>query len=273
MKFSFLTLAYLLLAGNPLPGRAATDPGPAGARAGALAGAALALTDVWAVSNNIAGIAALKKPALGAHAENRFHLKAFMTVACQAVMPVKTGTALGLEFSRFGDQVYNEQQAGLGLGHQLGPVRLGLKATVWQVHLEDLGSKRALALSLGGQSELIPHLVFAAHLFNFNQARLAAFAQERLPTVMAAGLTYQPSGKLLLTLQTEKNITLPVELKGGLEYVLMDKLALRAGTCPTRKALTGGAGWKAKALQVDYALGGHAALGLRNQASVTYRFP
>jgi hypothetical protein len=272
MKNSFLMLACLVAA-IALPGPAGADPGPAGARAGALSGAASTLTDVWALTNNVAGIAAMKKATLGVQAENRFNLKAFMTVAFQGVWVLKPGRALGLELSRFGDKIYNEQQVGLGLGHQLGPVRLGLKATVWQVHLEDLGSKRTLALSFGGQSELIPHLTFGAHIFNFNQARLAAFQQERLPTVMAAGLSYQPSGKLLLTLQTEKNITMPVELKGGLEYVLLDKLALRAGTSPTSKALSGGAGWKAKALQVDYALGGHSALGLRNQVSLSYQLP
>ena len=273
MKISFLTFVYLLLGALWLPGRASMAPGPVGARAGGLSGAALTLADAWAVSNNIAGIARLKGPALGAFAENRFNLQAFTTVACVGVLPLKPGTGLGLELSRFGDKVYNEQQAGLGLAHQLGPVRLGLKATLWQLHLEDLGSKRTLAFSFGGQSELLPHLIFAAHIFNFNQARLAAFQQERLPTVMAAGLTYQPSARLLLTLQTEKDITLPVELKSGLEYVLVDKLALRAGVSPTRRSLSGGAGWKAKALQIDYALGGHAALGLRNQVSVSYQFP
>jgi hypothetical protein len=273
MKISFLILACLFLWALPRRGAAGADPGPLGARAGGLAGAALTLTDVWAVNNNIAGLAALKKPALGAFAENRFNLKAFTTVACLGAYPVKPGTALGLAFSRFGDKIYNEQQVGLGLAHQLGPVRLGLKATLWQVHLEGLGSKRALAFSFGGQSEVVPHLVFAAHIFNFNQARLADFQQERLPTVMAAGLSYQPAASLLLTLQTEKDITMPAELQAGLEYVLLDKLALRAGVSPTRKALSGGAGWKARALQVDYALGGHTALGLRHQVSVSCLLP
>ena len=274
MKISFLTLAYLLLWwGLPLPGACHSGPGPAGARAGALSGAALALTDVWAVTNNIAGIAQLKRPALGAFAQNRFNLKAFTTVACLGVLPLKPGTSAGVEFSRFGDKIYNEQQLGLGLAHQLGPVRLGLKATVWQVHLEDLGSKRTLALSFGGQSEIIPQLTFAAHIFNFNQARLASYQEERLPTVMAAGLAYQPSAKLFLSLQAEKDIDLPVEVIAGLEYVLLEKLAFRAGASPTRKALSGGAGWKAKALQIDYALGGHSALGISNQVSVSYLFP
>jgi hypothetical protein len=274
MKISFPTLLYLLLLG-PLPLRTAAmnDPGPAGARAGALSGASLTFADVWAVSSNIAGIAGLKKAALGAYAENRFNLKAFTTVGLLAVLPLKAGTGLGLELSRFGDDIYNEQQLGLGLAHQLGPVRLGLKAAIWQIHLEDLGSKRALALSFGGQSEIVPQLTFAAHIFNFNQARLADYQAERLPTVMAAGFAYQPSPKLCLSLQTEKNILMPVELKAGLEYVVLEKLAFRAGASPTRQSLSGGAGWKAKALQIDYALGGHTALGLRNQVSVAYRFP
>ncbi|MGV3641454.1 MAG: hypothetical protein ACO1NZ_13095 [Adhaeribacter sp.] len=273
MKISFLAFSCLLLASLALPARGAGGPGPGGARAAALAGAAGSLTDVWAVRNNIAGIAAGKKPALAAGAENRFNLKAFTTVSFVAALPLQTGTALGLELSRFGDKIYNEQQAGLGLAHQLGPVRLGLKATLWQVHLESLGSKRTLALSFGGQAEVVPQLSFAAHVFNFNQARLARDQEERLPTIMAAGLTYQPATKILLSLQAEKHISQPAGILAGLEYVLADKLALRTGLSPGRQTLSGGAGWKSRTLQVDYALGGHAALGLRNQVSVSYLFP
>src|SRR5687768_4610889 len=128
--FSPSLISLLLLWCLPLRATGMTDPGPAGARAGAMSGAALTLADVWAVTNNIAGIAQLKKTALGAYAENRFNLKAFTTVGFLGVLPVMPGTGVGLEFSRFGDEIYNEQQLGLGVAHQLGPVRLGLKATV-----------------------------------------------------------------------------------------------------------------------------------------------
>lgn len=245
---------------------------PGGARAAGMSGAAVNLTDVWAVTNNIAGITHLKKPALGAFAQNRFNLKALSTVTLQGVYPLAKIGAVGLELSRFGDKLYNEQQLGLGFAHQLGPVSLGLKATLWQVHLEESGSRRSVAFSFGGQSEIIPNLLVGAHIFNLNQAKVARYQDERLPTIMTAGVTYKPGQKILLSVQTDKSLEYPADFKAGVEYFVIDKLAFRTGFSTATQSATAGAGFKTRSFQVDYALGGHSVLGLSNYLSVSYQF-
>jgi len=244
----------------------------AGGRTAAMAGAGVNLKDVFAVTNNIAGITGLKKMAVGVYAQNRFNLKALSTVSLLGVYPLAKAGAVGLEFSRFGDKLYNEQQVGLGFAHQLGTVSLGIKATLWQVHLEELGSKRTVAFSLGGQSEIIPNLVVGAHLFNLNQAKLAAYQNERLPTRMTAGLTYKPNQKILVSLQTDKSLTAAANFKAGIEYFVIPKLGFRTGISSATQSATGGFGFKAKSFQVDYALGGHAVLGISNHVSASYQF-
>ncbi|CAA9221269.1 MAG: hypothetical protein AVDCRST_MAG95-551, partial [uncultured Adhaeribacter sp.] len=62
-------------------------PFPVGARAAGLAGAAVTLSDIWAIGNNVAGIAHLKKATVGIFAENRFGMQAFTTVGLQAAYP------------------------------------------------------------------------------------------------------------------------------------------------------------------------------------------
>ena len=244
----------------------------AGARTAAMAGAGVNLKDVFAITNNISGITSLKKMAVGVYAENRFNLKALSTVSLLGVYPLAKSGAVGLEFSRFGDKLYNEQQIGLGFAHQLGTVSLGVKATLWQVHLEELGSKRTLAFSFGGQSEIIPNLVVGAHIFNLNQAKLASYQNERLPTRMTAGLTYKPNQKVLLSLQTDKNLTSAADFKAAIEYFVIPKLGFRTGISSATQSATGGFGFKAKSFQFDYALGGHAVLGVSNHVSVAYQF-
>jgi len=243
-----------------------------GGRTAAMAGAGVNLKDVFSVTNNISGIAGLKQITVGAYAQNRFNLKALSTVTLQAVYPLAKAGVAGLEFSRFGDKLYNEQQIGLGFAHQLGTVSLGLKATLWQVHLEELGSKRTIAFSFGGQSEIIPHLIVGADIFNLNQAKLATYQDERLPTYITAGLTYKPSQKLLLSLQTDKSLDAAADFKAGLEYFIVEKVAFRTGVSSATQSATGGFGFKARAFQLDYALGGHAVLGISNHLSVSYQF-
>jgi hypothetical protein len=237
-----------------------------------MSGAAVNLQDVWAVTNNIAGLTQLKKPALGAYAANRFNLKALSTVTIQGGYPLAKAGTIGLEFSRFGDKLYNEQQIGLGFAHRLGPVSLGIKATLWQVHLEELGSKRTVAFSFGGQSEVIPNLLVGAHIFNLNQARLAKYQDERLPTIMTAGLTYKAGQKILLSAQTDKSLDFSADFKAGVEYLIVEQLAIRTGFSSVTQSATGGVGFKARAFQIDYALGGHAVLGISNHLSIAYQF-
>ncbi len=232
----------------------------------------MTLSDVWALGNNPAGMAALKNVEVGLHAHNRFAVPEFTTVGLLAVLPtVKLGT-LGLELQRFGGELYNEQRLGIGLAHQLGVVRLGIKADVLQVRVKNWGSRKAFALSAGGQSEVVPGLTFAAHIYNMTQAKLAEFEDERVPTVMRMGLGYQAAAKVLLVLEVEKELEFPAAVKGGIEYRIMPALGLRTGFNSGTRAGTAGVDVKFRQFQVAYALGSQHQLGFSNYLSVAYQF-
>ncbi|HEX8425300.1 hypothetical protein [Hymenobacter sp.] len=255
-------------------------PGTRGARAAALGNASVTLSDVWAVGNNAAGLGQLSKPAVGVYAENRYLLSALNTVAVAAAMPLgavennkaKNGV-VGVEVQRFGGKLYSEQRVGAGYGYRGGLVSIGARVDMLQLSIEGLGSKRAIAVSLGGQAELVPkRLVFGAYLYNLNQARLADYQQERVPTVLKAGLSYQPTAKVLLSIETEKDVEQDADFKAGLEYHIIEKLALRVGFRTLTEESTGGIGFQAGALQIDYAAAWHAALGLSQHVGVGFLF-
>ncbi|MCC9166002.1 hypothetical protein [Pontibacter harenae] len=262
--YFWLLLPYLVLAQADVP---------YGARAAAMGNASVTIPDVWALNNNIAGIANLELPQLGVYAENSFGVRAFTTVALQAVYPTSKYGNYGLSLSRFGDELYSQQHVGLGVGHKLGQFSLGAKVDVWQVSVRGYGSRKAVTLSVGGQAEITPGLYFGAYAYNLNQAKLSSFEDERLPTIMKAGLSYQPYQKLLLAIETEKHIEHPAALKAGIEYQLLsEKLAVRSGFNTTTNRATFGAGFQARQLQVDYAFGSTTLLGTSHHVAVSYRF-
>ncbi len=242
-----------------------------GARAVSLGGAEVTLTDTWALSNNPAGIAGLESLQLGAYAHNRFSLKELTTVGLLAVYPSAKFGSVGVDLQRFGGELYNEQRLGIGFARQLGVVRLGLKADVLQVRVQEWGSRKAVALSVGLQSDLLPKLSFGAHIYNLNQAKLAEFEDERVPTVMKMGLSFQAATKVLLVLEAEKELEYPVAVKGGIEYRLLPALGLRTGFNTGTQAGTAGVDVKFKQFQVAYALGAQHQLGLSNYLSVGYQ--
>lgn len=245
---------------------------PMGARAAGLGNAAVTLPDIWALSNNVAGIADLEQAEVGAYADNQFGVRAFTTVALQAVYPTGKCGSYGLSLSRFGDELYSRQSVGAGVAHKLGQVSFGAKAEVWQVSVRGYGSRKAVTLSAGLQTEVIPNLYFGAYAANLTQAKLAEFEDERLPTIMKAGLAYHPYKKLLLAIETEKNIDHKANFKAGLEYrLLQEKLALRTGLSTLTGKATFGAGFRARQLQVDYAFG-TTVLGQGHHLSLAYQF-
>ncbi|WP_205504103.1 hypothetical protein [Rufibacter psychrotolerans] len=262
---------FLILLFTTFPARAQMNNAAVGARAVSLGGAEVTLTDTWALSNNPAGIAGLESLQLGAYAHNRFSLKELTTVGLLAVYPSAKFGSVGVDLQRFGGELYNEQRLGIGFARQLGVVRLGLKADVLQVRVQEWGSRKAVALSVGLQSDLLPKLSFGAHIYNLNQAKLAEFEDERVPTVMKMGLSFQAATKVLLVLEAEKELEYPVAVKGGIEYRLLPALGLRTGFNTGTQAGTAGVDVKFKQFQVAYALGAQHQLGLSNYLSVGYQ--
>jgi hypothetical protein len=165
--------------------------------------------EVWALGNNVAGLGEINQTSVGFYAENRYFSSALNVGALAFAMPLggtvpgATATAparakagvLGLEAQRFGGTLYNETRVGAGYGYRFGLISLGARVDALQVSIEGLGSRRVLLGSLGGQAELVPNrLTFGVYLYNLNQAKLAEYQNERVPTVLKAGLAYRPGG-------------------------------------------------------------------------------
>lgn len=270
-------------------------PGLWGARAAGLGQIGSVLEqDGWAGAANAAALGNLARPTVGVGAENRYLLPALNTASLLVAVPIgyRPGQpaapvvgvpatvaaaeaprygVIGFTAQRFGGKLYFEQRLGLGYGYQLGTVRVGARVEVLQTSFEGLGSRRAVAASLGGQADIIPRkLTFGATLYNLNQARLYEYQEERLPTVLRAGLAWRASEKVLLLAETEKDVEQDADFKAGLEYQPVPVLAVRAGLSTLMQQVTSGVGLKAGQFQVDYAAAWHDALGLSQQLSVAY---
>lgn len=273
-SFLFLLLSFTFCAhaqGN--------GPGVRGARAAGMGYTTTTLSDVWAVGNNAAGLGNLTQAEVGFYAENRFLIPNFNSAALAVALPLgeisanhsKNGV-LGFEAQRFGGKLYSEQRVGAGYGYRGSLVSVGARLDLLQVSIEGLGSKRAVALSLGGQAEIVPkRLVFGAYLYNLNQARLAHYQDERVPTVLRAGLSYRPTDKVTLNVETEKDVEQDADFKAGLEYQVLKPLAVRAGFSALTEQTTGGLGFYTGQLRIDYAAAWHSALGLSQHVSVGLR--
>ena len=286
--FSLLLVAPALAQGN--------GPGVRGARAAALGNASVALAgEVWSLGNNVAGLSEIQQPTVGFYAENRYFSSVLnvgsLMVALPlgrmpaAATPIADGTppapapatrtwarngVVAFEAQRFGGQLYNETRLGAGYGYRFGQISLGGRVDMLQVSIEGLGSRRVLLGTLGGQIEIVPQrLSFGASLYNISQTRLASYQNERVPTVLKAGLAYRPSSQVILLVETEKDVEREANFKAGLEYRPVPVLAVRLGLASITEQASAGVGVLAGAFQIDYAAAFQQALGFSQHLSVS----
>lgn len=249
---------------------ASGDPYPAGARTWGLGNASVTLADGWSLFNNPAGMSGIKQFHLMAAYDNKYGLEGMQTMSAGLIRPFKYGHA-GLSIHRFGDELYSEHLLGMAYSHKISRVQLGAKINYMQIHLTDIGSKSTFTLEFGGIAEITPQLVFGAHVYNINQARLADYQDERIPTVMKVGISYKAFNKLLLAIETEKDVDFPAVVKAGIEYEIIKNLHLRTGISSKPFVNYFGIGFSPKRLQFDYAVRSHPVLGLSHHLSLALR--
>ncbi len=237
-----------------------------------LANASVTLNDHWAIFNNVGGLAWIDKTFAMSSFDNRFGMIGFNTVVAGIVGVSKWGIASGLTISQFGSEQYRETNLSLGVSHKLGNVSIGLRTNYFQMVIEGLGTRRRVILEFGGVMQLTSSLWLGAHIYNFNQARVADFQDERLPVVMKAGISYRPMDKLMLNIETEKDIDFPQTFKMGLAYKILPPLTIRTGVSTQPFISSYGVEFAYYALNFLYTLSTHPQLLPSHHIGLTYQF-
>ncbi len=252
---------------------------PLGARAAGLGYAGLTFTDLWSVRLNPAGMAALERPVIGLVHQQHFLSRELSQQGLAAVVPLGKG-ALGVGADRFGYDLYNETRLSLGYAMKFGD---GLRAAVQLQHLgvrlgNNYGNTSAVVAELGVQARLTEALWIGAHLYNPTRSLLgrldegAVVVEERVPTLLRAGLGYTFSTKLQMLVEAEKDIDQDERFRIGMEYHPNKVLYLRTGisTGPVQGHF--GAGFRLKQLDIDLALAVRSQLGPTPVIGINYRF-
>ncbi len=252
---------------------AANDNFPFGGRAAGMGNAAVTLYDFWAVSHNQAGLARLEYMVAGFYFENRFMTREMSFGAAAIAYPASPGV-FALNVSYFGYSLYHESKIGLAYARSFGErLSAGVQLNYLYTHIGDgYGTAGNLAVELGVIYELVSGLNIGAHVFNPTRASIADFDDERIPTIMRIGLAYAFSERVMMTVETEKDMEFNPVFKAGLEYQLIDHVYIRGGmgTNPTTNAF--GFGMDIGNITIDLATSFHHVLGYSPQASLVYKF-
>ena len=246
---------------------------PFGGRAAGMGNAAVAVYDFWGLSHNQAGIAQTISPTAGFYFENRYMAREMSFGALGFAMPA-AGGVIGISMGYFGFSQYNESKFGVTYARSFGPhFSAAVQLNYLYTYIGDgYGTSDNIAAELGVIYHVFPGFRIGAHIFNPTRTRVSVNTTERLPTIFRLGLAYHFSERVLVSLETEKDLEMPPVVKAGIEYGITEQIFVRAGlgTQPATNAF--GLGVYLGALKLDIAASFHHVLGYSPQASIRYEF-
>jgi hypothetical protein len=249
------------------------DNDPVGARQAGMANSSVMMTDVWSVFHNQAGLAFVQRLTVASCFGNAFMIKELSTKSLAISLPTKSGT-FGLGYTHFGYTLYNESKIGLAYSKQLWTnFSVGIQLDYFYTRIaEGYGSKGVPAGEIGILAQPVENLFIGAHVFNPVRAKMIEYDDERLPTIFRLGIGYLFSNKLLLTVESEKNLDKDMEMKAGIEFSLFKNLYLRTGISNNPVLNCFGIGFVFKNFKADLAFSKHPVLDYSTQFSLSYRF-
>lgn len=245
----------------------------AGGRDAALSGATLCVSDAFSVFNNPSAGANTLGLRLGAALDYRFGMKQLATNSFGVSYGKDKLGAFGLSFSQFGFSLYNEQMVTLSYARVLSDkLSGGVQFHYMRINLGDAyyGNKGAMAASINMFYKTSDKFSMGFNIFNLTNTSLAEYNNERIPTIVRVGASWQPNAKVAVNMETEKNLDQPNQLKLGVEYRPLKQLSVRAGVKGKPATFSFGVGYALTKWRIDFAAGYHPVLGYSPVVGLSY---
>ena len=245
-----------------------------GAVSNAMGGVFTTSTDFWSSISNQAGLAFAEQPTVGIGYDNEFLIKELATKYAGFMMPVNKSGALGLNVSQFGFQLLSQTKIGLAYGMKFSEnFSAGVQLDYFHLKLGDVyGSTGAFTFETGAMYKLNTKWILGAHLFNPVMAKLADYNDERMTTIISAGVSYLVSDQVQFAAEVEKTIENKPSVKLGIDYDIRKFLNLRIGAATKPTRLSFGFGLNFGNFQLDLAGSYHERLGFSPSTGIVYKF-
>jgi hypothetical protein len=258
-------ISSVLLAGNE---NYMVGAGPAG-----MANAYVMYSGIWSTYHNQAGLARLENMTTGFYFENRYGISELGVQSFAISAPFKSGN-FGFSVTHFGYSEYNENKFGLAYAHRFGDkFSAGIQFDYFYLHLPaDYGNRGTFVVEAGFLAEPVDKLSLGVHVFNPTRTKIADFQDERIPTIMRAGLGYAFTENLNFCIETEKDLDQKARFKTGIEYVVINDLVLRAGIATNPNQNYFGIGYKLKNFTANMTFSTNPVLPMSTHMSIIYTF-
>ncbi|WP_316829361.1 hypothetical protein [Pedobacter aquatilis] len=244
-----------------------------GPRLTAMGNNGAAVSDVWSLKANPAGITALTQSTLSINYIKHLFSNEISTQGLVAVIPVENNFA-GISLERYGFSDYNESKIGIAYSKRFGNrLSIGLNANYHQLKITNYGVSTGFSVDAGILYKLSNKLILGAYTSNPAKQKFSATEiLAEIPVSFNIGACYSVSDKVLIATTVNKVLNHVIDVSLGVDYKIIDLLSLRGGLSVKPFKQYAGFGLNYKKLLMDMATSYDANLGYSPQIAIGYAF-
>ena len=149
---------------------------------------------------------------------------------------------------------------------------MGVQMNYQGINLPDsYGSSHKMTGEFGILYLINEHWKIGAAVFNFANARLSEYYDDRLTSALKLGVNFAPSKKVQILVDLSKDLDYPmISVHAGAEYAILTNLFLRLGVSTKPETFSLGFGYQLKSFRFDLSTQYHPTLGLKPQFGLVY---
>jgi hypothetical protein len=243
-----------------------------GTKAIGMANAFAAVSDnCWAIDYNPAGLAGITAIQCSAFiVPDQFGLQELRTTALAAAAPLSFA-AIGITAEKFGFDLYSETEFGLALAKKVDRnISAGLSFEYYRLDIARYGTAGSFYLNGGLIAHILERVDAGFSVHNITAATLGS-THEKMPQVCNLGACWSPFHDLQISMEMEKDIRFPASIKMGVEQIVFEAIALRAGVANNPDKYSLGIAVRYSIVEFGYAGYSHPDLGWTHQIELSFK--
>lgn len=172
----------------------------------------------------------------------------------------------------YGFELYKETQFTVSLSKLFyNNYSFGITAIYKHLSIKNYGSKGFFIFNLGSNVTLSKYFNLGFLIENFTRTTINNESNQ-FPIAFSAGIHFKPIDDVNIFASINKELNYELSLRTGIEYYILNYLALRIGTTNQPEGFSGGFGFAYKLISIDYASIYYLDLGITHQFSLIIQF-
>lgn len=228
--------------------------------------------DVFSIFNNPAGLSQMNWREVGIYySPAPFGLTELANGYIAYHEPTDLGS-FSLGGMTYGFDLFRESRISIGYSYKyLDRFFIGAVINYQTVSIKNYGNDGTFYLNLGGLAYIADDLRFGFYFHNTSRASYGN-ADDQIPVVMNAGVSYDVIDELSLNFSADKDIKYKASFQFGINYDIIEYISLRTGFSNEPSRFSAGLGINYSYFNFDYAMFRHNDLGFTHQAGIIVSF-